>query len=99
MEQSQDKQDGSSHDRKPTQDSSHGNTPPAAGQGNGDNAKRSKKQFGRQQGQDNRPYNPINLPRISFMSPEHGAEVHAESSEGKDSPQMSLFEGGSNDQP
>jgi hypothetical protein len=39
-------------------------------------------------------YNPINLPRISFMIDEHGTGGHAGSSEGKDSPQMSLFEGG-----
>ncbi len=31
------------------------------------------------------------------MSPEHGTGGHARSSEGKDSPQMSLFEDGSND--
>lgn len=43
------------------------------------------------------PYNPICLPRISFMSPEHGTGGHAGSSEGEDSPQMSLFEEGSND--
>jgi len=33
------------------------------------------------------------------MSPEHGTGEHAGSSEGKDVPQMSLFEGGSDDQP
>jgi len=38
------------------------------------------------------PYNPICLPRISFMSGEHGTGGHAGSSEGKDSPQMGLFE-------
>lgn len=38
------------------------------------------------------PYNPNCLPRISFMSPEHGTGGHAGSSEGKDSQQMSLFE-------
>lgn len=37
-------------------------------------------------------YNPICLPRISFMSPEHGTGGHAGSSEDKDSPQMRLFE-------
>jgi hypothetical protein len=35
-------------------------------------------------------YNPINLPRISFMSPEHGTEGHARSSGGKDSPGVLL---------
>jgi len=38
------------------------------------------------------PYNPSCLPRISFMSPEHGMGGQARSSEGMDSPQMSLFE-------
>jgi hypothetical protein len=33
------------------------------------------------------------------MSPEHGMGGHAGSSEGKDSPQMSLFEEESNDRP
>jgi hypothetical protein len=37
-------------------------------------------------------YNPINFPRIPFMSSEHGTEEHARSSEGTDAPQMSLFE-------
>lgn len=32
------------------------------------------------------------------MSPEHGTGGHAGSSEGKESQQMSLFEGGSDDQ-
>lgn len=36
-------------------------------------------------------YNPINFPRISFMSSEHGTGGHAGSSEDKDAPQMSLF--------
>lgn len=31
------------------------------------------------------------------MSPEHGTAGHAGSPEGKDSPQMSLFEDGGND--
>lgn len=44
-----------------------------------------------------RAYNPINLPRISFMNPEHGTEGHPGSSEGTDSPQMSLFEGEGDD--
>jgi hypothetical protein len=38
------------------------------------------------------PYNPICLPRISFMSSEHGTGRHAGSSEGTDSQQISLFE-------
>src|ERR1044072_4900127 len=42
-------------------------------------------------------HNPNCLPRISFMSPEHGTAGHAGSSEGKDSPQMSLFRGESDD--
>ena len=33
------------------------------------------------------------------MSGEHGTEGHPGPPEGKDSPQMSLFEGGSDDQP
>jgi hypothetical protein len=37
------------------------------------------------------------LPRISFITGEHGTAVHAGSSEGKESPQMSLFEDGSDD--
>ena len=37
------------------------------------------------------PYSPISLPRISFMSSEHGTGGHAGSSEGMDAPQMSLF--------
>jgi hypothetical protein len=45
------------------------------------------------------PYNPINLPRISFMSGEDGTGDHTGSSEGKDSQQMSLFGGMGNDQP
>jgi len=43
------------------------------------------------------PYNPINLPRISFMGPEHGRGGQAGSSEDKDSQQISLFEGGGDD--
>ena len=42
-------------------------------------------------------YSPINLPRISFMSPEHGTGGHAGSSEGKDSLQMNLFDGEDDD--
>jgi hypothetical protein len=44
------------------------------------------------------PYNPISLPRISFMSGEHGTSGHTGSSEGTDSLQMSLFEGERHDQ-
>jgi len=33
------------------------------------------------------------------MSPEHGTDGHAGSSEGKESPQMSLFESKSDDRP
>ncbi len=44
-------------------------------------------------------YNPINLPRISFMSPERGRGGHAGSPEGKDSPQMSLFDRKDDDRP
>lgn len=44
-------------------------------------------------------YNPINLPRISFMSDEHGTGGHARSSEDKVSPHMSLFEGEDDDRP
>jgi hypothetical protein len=42
-------------------------------------------------------YSPICLPRISFMSSEHGTGGHAGSFADKDSPQMSLFEEGSDD--
>jgi hypothetical protein len=45
------------------------------------------------------PYNPICLPRISFMSSEHGAGGHAGSSEGKYLLQISLFEDEGNDRP
>jgi hypothetical protein len=45
------------------------------------------------------PYNPSCLPRISFMSPERGTGGQARSSEGKDSPQMTLFEGEDDDRP
>jgi hypothetical protein len=38
------------------------------------------------------PHSPISLPRISFMSPEHGTGGHAGSSGDTDSLQMSLFE-------
>jgi hypothetical protein len=45
------------------------------------------------------PHSPISLPRISFMSGEHGTGGHARSSKGKDSPQMSLFEDEDDDRP
>lgn len=45
------------------------------------------------------PYNPISLPRISFMSGEHDTGEHAGSSEDKDSLQMSLFEHKGDDRP
>jgi hypothetical protein len=44
-------------------------------------------------------YNPINLPRISFMSSEHGTGGRARSSKGKDSQQISLFGSEVDDQP
>jgi hypothetical protein len=45
------------------------------------------------------PYNPISLPRISFMSSEGGTGGHAGSSEGEDSRQISLFEDEGDDRP
>jgi hypothetical protein len=45
------------------------------------------------------PYNPISLPRISFMTSEHGTGGQAGSSKGTDSQQISLFEGEDDDRP
>jgi hypothetical protein len=45
------------------------------------------------------PYNPIPLPRISFMSPERGTGDHAGSSEDTNPLQLRLFEAEGNDQP
>ncbi len=43
------------------------------------------------EGRCREPYSPINFPRISFMSSEHGTQGHEGSSAGTGSPQMSLF--------
>jgi len=42
-------------------------------------------------------YNPIVLPRISFRSGERGRGGHVSAPEGKESLQISLFEGESDD--
>jgi len=47
----------------------------------------------------NCPYNPISLPRISFITPEHRTGGHPGSSKDNDPPQMTLFEGKSDNRP
>jgi hypothetical protein len=62
VQEGEDEQNRPGDNRKAPEDTRDCHAPAAAGKRNGDHAKRSQKQFGRQH------YNPNCLPRISFMS-------------------------------